>query len=100
MNKRKSGLSAPAVRAARSARHTKKVSRKIDFSDIPELSDQQLKSMTRVGRPTIGDHARRLIAIRIDPNVLTKLQEEARKLGKGYQSLINEILAKHAKKSA
>ena len=100
MNKRKSGLSVHAVRAGRSARHTKKVSKKNDYSDIPELSDKQLKAMTRVGRPTIGDKARRLIAIRIDPNILTKLQKEAKKLGKGYQSLINDILAEHAKKSA
>ena len=100
MTKRKSGLSARGVPAARSARHTKRVSEKIDFSDVPELSNKQLKSMRRVGRPTIGDNARQLIAIRIDPYVLTKLQKEARKLGIGYQSLINAILARHAKRSA
>jgi uncharacterized protein (DUF4415 family) len=89
-----------AVPAAKSAGNTRRVSEKIDFSDLPELSDKQLKSMRRVGRPTIGARARQLIAIRIDPHVLTKLQKEARKLGTGYQTLINEILAKHAKRSA
>ena len=56
--------------------------------------------MRRVGRPTIGNTPRQLIAIRIDPYVLRQLQKEARKLGTGYQSLINDILAKHAKRSA
>ncbi len=56
--------------------------------------------MRRVGRPTIGNSARQLIAIRIDPTVLTKLQNEARRLGTGYQSLINEILANYTKRNA
>ncbi len=72
----------------------------MDFSDIRELSDEQLKSMRRVGRPTLGDSARQLIAIRIDPSVLARIQEEAQEHGKGYQTLINEILAEYAKKSA
>ena len=96
MTKRKSESSVRGSRVAKSVKHTKK----IDFSDIPELSDDQLKSMKRVGRPTIGENARQLIAIRIDPQVLMQLQKEAKKHGKGYQSLINEILAKHTKRSA
>lgn len=31
--------------------------KKVDFSDIPELSDEQLSSMRRVGRPTVGRRA-------------------------------------------
>jgi uncharacterized protein (DUF4415 family) len=96
MTKRKSELSARAARVAKNVKHT----RTIDYSDIPELSDNQLKSMKRVGRPTIGENVRHLIAIRIDPQVLMQLQNEAKKQGKGYQSLINEILAKHTKRSA
>ena len=55
--------------------------------------------MRRVGRPPIGEHARQLIAIRLDPEVLNKLQAEAKKDGKGYQTLINEILAEYVKAS-
>ena len=73
---------------------------KIDFSDVPELSDKQLASMRRVGRPPLGEFARTLIAIRVDPVVLTRLQDEARDLGKGYQTLINEILADHVGKAS
>jgi hypothetical protein len=54
-------------------------SRKIDFSDIPELSDRQLSSMRRVGRPTRGDQLRKLIAIRLDPKVLSWLRKTAEK---------------------
>ena len=32
--------------------------RKIDFSDIPELSDEQLSNMRRIGRPPLGRAAR------------------------------------------
>ena len=98
MAHKKSGSSAPVKRAARKNALTKKKrEKKIDFSDIPELSDAQLMSMRRVGRPPIGEHARQLIAIRIDPAVLGQLQREAEELGKGYQTLINEILAEHVK---
>ena len=58
--------------SARGARAGKKVkgmrSKQIDFSDIPELSDNQLSSMRRVGRPTVGDEPRKLIAIRLGAN--------------------------------
>jgi uncharacterized protein (DUF4415 family) len=72
----------------------------IDFSDIPELSDEQLASMKPIGRPLLGAAPRKMIAVRIDPGVLIQLRREARKKGTGYQSLINEILAKHFKKKA
>jgi uncharacterized protein (DUF4415 family) len=74
--------------------------RKIDFSDIPEMSDAQLRAMRRVGRPTLGEVARELIAIRIDPGVLDNLRKEAEKRDIGYQTLINTILTEHAKKTA
>jgi len=69
--------------------------RGIDFSDIPEASSEQLRAMRRVGRPPLGAEARRLIAIRIDPKVLDAVRREAKRRGLGYQSLINDVLAKH-----
>jgi uncharacterized protein (DUF4415 family) len=69
--------------------------RGIDFSDIPEASSAQLRAMRRVGRPPLGAEARRLIAIRIDPQVLDAVRREAKRRGLGYQSLINHVLAKH-----
>jgi uncharacterized protein (DUF4415 family) len=68
---------------------------RIDFSEIPEASPAQLRAMRRVGRPPLGVEARRLIAIRIDPQVLEAVRREAKRRGLGYQSLINDLLAKH-----
>src|SRR5690242_11997754 len=72
----------------------------IDYSDIPALSDEQLKKMKRVGRPLLGASKRLLIAVRVDPVVLRELKKEAKDMGKGYQTLINEILGRHVKRSA
>ena len=54
--------------------------------------------MRRVGRPPIGERARQLIAIRVDADVLDAFRKEARKRKVGYQTLINEILAQHARR--
>jgi uncharacterized protein (DUF4415 family) len=89
---KRSGSSARGERAGASARST---TRKIDYSDIPEASPEQLKGMRRVGRPPIGDEPRRLIAIRVDPTVLESFRKEARRRHVGYQTLINEVLAEH-----
>ena len=51
--------------------------------------------MRRVGRPPLGAEARRLIAIRIDAQVLTAVRQEAKRRGVPYQSLINNLLAAH-----
>jgi uncharacterized protein (DUF4415 family) len=93
MSKR-SVSSARGVRAAGNARRT---SRKIDYSDIPESSPEQLKAMRRVGRPPLGDEPRQLIAIRVDPGVLDQFRKEARRRRVGYQTLINEVLAQHVR---
>ena len=95
-------LSASSVRDRQAARRKRLTAkrRRIDFSDIPELSDAQLRAMRRVGRPPLGDYARQLIAIRIDPRVLVKVRKEAKQRDIGYQTLINDILAKHAKSTA
>ena len=54
--------------------------------------------MRRVGRPQLGDAARRLIAIRVDPDVLNRFRKEAKRRKVGYQTLINEVLAAYIEK--
>ena len=54
--------------------------------------------MRRVGRPPLGDEPRQLIAIRVDAGVLEQFRKEARRRRIGYQTLINEVLARHARK--
>ena len=71
--------------------------RQIDFSDIPESTDAELKRARRVGRPRTG-HAKQLIAIRIDPGLLAQLRRLAAKQDKPYQTLIHEMLEQAAKK--
>ena len=91
-----------SVSSARAARVVKSVRRTtpstIDFSDIPDSSPEQLRAMRRVGRPPLGDQARQLIAIRVDPDVLETFREEARRRRVGYQTLMNEALAEHIRK--
>lgn len=70
---------------------------KIDFTDLPEASDTQLRAMRRVGRPPIGSRARRLIAIRLDPDVLARFRKEAKRRNVGYQTLINKALAEYVR---
>lgn len=95
---RRSGSSARGRRAAKSGRHTR--DEKIDFSDIPELTDEQLKRARRVGRPPFGRSARELIAIRVDPDILRALRVEATRNGVGYQTLIHQLLEDHVRQSA
>lgn len=97
-----SRLSASSVRDKRVARRKRPITKrhKIDFSDIPELSHAQLRVMRRVGRPPLGKYARQLIAIRVDPQVLAEVKKEATRRDVGYQTLINEILARYAKRTA
>lgn len=94
MAAKRSGSSARGVRAAKSARRTGDEA--IDFSDIPESTDQELARARRVGRGT----PKQLIAIRIHPTLLAKLRRLAARDGKPYQTLIHELLEKAAKRSA
>ena len=96
--KKRRELSARGGRAARRGANTK--GKRIDFSDIPELSKKQLSTMRRVGRPTLGDELRRLIAIRMDAKVLEWLRKAAVEKGMPYQSLINDILAERMKRAS
>jgi predicted DNA binding CopG/RHH family protein len=71
----------------------------IDFSDIPESTDEELHRARRVGRPASG-MAKQLIAIRLSPRLLRQLRTMAAKQGKPYQSLIHELLEKAASRAA
>jgi uncharacterized protein (DUF4415 family) len=57
----------------------------IDFSDIPELTDEQLKNAVR-GR--FYRPVRKQVTARLDADVLDWLKKQ----GKGYQSRMNAIL--------
>jgi len=93
-------LSESSVRVWRVARKKDAIKRrKIDYSDIPPLSDKQLASMRRVGRPPLGEKPRQLIAIRLDTSVLRWLKSLATKRRVPYQSLINDLLAGEMKKA-
>ena len=92
--------SASSARGARAAKKRKPTRRRIDFSEIPELTAAQLRSMRRVGRPPLGDGARQLIAIRLDATVLRALRSEATRRSLGYQTLVNEVLADYVRKRA
>ena len=89
MKKKPSASSAPGKRAGKSVRHMP--DSRIDFSDMPELSAEQLKRMRRVGRPATG-MAKQLIAIRLSPRLLAALRSIAAKQSKPYQTLIHELL--------
>jgi uncharacterized protein (DUF4415 family) len=72
---------------------------RIDFSDIPETTDAELKRARRVGRPKTGE-AKQLIAIRISPRLLAKLRRQAAKLSKPCQTLMHQLLEKAASHAA
>src|SRR5258706_10016309 len=93
-------LSASSARALRAATNAKPTPDKdIDFSDIPESTDAELRRARRVGRPASGN-AKQLIAIRIAPQLLRQLRRMAAKQSKPYQTLIHELLEKSARKVA
>jgi len=72
---------------------------RIDFSDIPESTDAELKRARRVGRPRTG-HAKQLIAIRISPPLLADIRRRAARRSMPYQTLIHEMLEKAASGAA
>ena len=98
MAKKRLGSSARGRRVVRNARPIS--DSKIDFSDIPESTDEELRKARRVGRPKSGRPPRQLIAIRIDPLLLTRLRALAAKQDKPYQTLIHELLERAAKRAA
>jgi len=90
--------SASSARAGRVGVNARRTPRRIDFTDLPESSAEQLRAMRRVGRPPLGERARQLIAIRVDPAVLEAFRKQAQRRGIGYQTLINAVLARHIRK--
>ena len=68
----------------------------IDCSNIPERSDEQVRTMCRVGRPRIEVEARQPIATRPNPEVVTRFRTEVKRLGIGYQTLMHRELTAHA----
>lgn len=72
---------------------------RLDLSDIPESTDEELRRARRVGRPASGK-AKQLVAIRIAPRLLHQLRRMAAKQSKPYQTLIHELLEKAARKVA
>lgn len=97
MAKKESGSSVQGRQAVKSARPI--ADRQLDFSDIPQSTDEELKRARRVGRPKSGTE-KRLIAIRLSPRLLDALRRMAAKEKKPYQTLIHELLEKAAFRAA
>ena len=95
--RKRSGSSALVKRVGRNVRHIPDA--QIDFSDIREATDEELRRARRVGRPATG-MAKQLIAIRLSPRLLSQLRKMAAKQGKPYQALIHELLEKAASHAA
>jgi predicted DNA binding CopG/RHH family protein len=93
MARKRFASSARGKRAAKSAKHMP--DSQIDFSDVPESTEAELQRARRVGRPRTGV-AKQLIAIRIAPQLLTRLRRLAAKQSKPYQTLIHELLERSA----
>jgi predicted DNA binding CopG/RHH family protein len=98
MAKKRSGSSARGRQAAKSAKPIP--DSQIDFSDIPESTDEELRRARRVGRPKTGRPQRQLIALRIDPVLLKRLRDLAAKREKPYQTFIHELLERAARTAA
>jgi uncharacterized protein (DUF4415 family) len=59
----------------------------IDYSDIPEFTDEELERMVRA-RAARLKKLKQPVSIRLDPDVLQWLKRE----GSGYQTRINKLL--------
>lgn len=72
---------------------------RIDYSGVPESSDEELRRARRVGRPTTG-RAKQLIAIRMGPRLPAELRQLAARQRKPYQTLVHELLEAAIKRDA
>src|SRR3979409_2413743 len=88
--------SSRAARARKSAKRTQ--ADWIDFSELPQSTDEELRRARRVGRPK-SENAKQLIAIRISPRLLAQLRRLAAKRDMPYQTLIHELLEQATRKS-
>lgn len=98
---RRQGSSVRGRRARGSAKHTSAElppipDSEIDFSDIPELTDEQLRRMRRVGRPPAGNATKIPISFRINPNLLERIRAIAADRGESYQTFMHNLLEKGA----
>ncbi|MBV9242028.1 MAG: hypothetical protein JO314_08465 [Acidobacteria bacterium] len=89
MAKKQHASSAPDKRRGANVKHI--TDEEIDFSDIPELTDDQLKRAVRIGRPATGS-AKHMIAFRISPNLLSKIRKLADKNNTPYQTYLHQLL--------
>jgi uncharacterized protein (DUF4415 family) len=72
-----------------------------DPDDAPEITDAMLDRATIVkggkvvqrGRPRLGEHAKRLVTVRLDADIL----EAYRALGRGWQTQLNADLRRARK---
>lgn len=71
----------------------------LDFSDIPESTDRELRRAKRVGRPATGN-AKQLIAFRIQPRLLANLRKIASRRSKPYQTFMHELLERAVRNAA
>ena len=66
----------------------------IDFSDFPELTDEQLKKLRRVAeKHTLKNKLFKSISIRLNPGTLQKLRSS----GKGWQTRLRDAIDKLVK---
>lgn len=72
----------------------------IDYSDIPPLSEEQLRAMRPIGRPPVGDATKVPISFRINPNLLERIRAIAADRGESYQSFMHDLLEKAAARHA
>ena len=87
--------SASSLRAPRAGKRLRQPpDSEIDFSDLPELTDDQLSRLRPLGRPPVGDAVKKSIAIRINPNLLLDLRLIAARKQVAYQTLIHDVLEK------
>lgn len=64
----------------------------IDFSDIPEITAEQLSRATlRLGGKPVSKSKIR-VNILVDADVLAYFKTQSRPIGKNYQTLVNEAL--------
>lgn len=95
MAKKLSGSSVRDKHRGKNAKHIQ--DSEIDFSDIPELSDDQLSKGRRVGRPK-SSVVKQMIALRIDPKLLLQIRKLAKKRKIPYQTLLHHYLKRQLMK--
>ena len=73
--------------------------RELDFSDIPDSTEAELRRARRLGQSR-QDQAKRLILLRIDPKLLTIIRKLAARQGQSYQTMIHALLERATRKVA